>query len=221
MPVPGNVAFPEQAFGASMSPSSVGAASNVLSRFRAALDGEDPFLAIVDAGRTLEVDRMQLADWACRTVTALALEAATASADAVAVREGPAVTLATATAWEQRLRELVDRFARDSEVAAYERGEYKALITILDVIDCPLVIATSAAASVVDLPAAEYAARLVRQLVGPPVVEFDYWRGMAMSVPAGINDTEVFEACDRAEDIYRRFFDTEQRVLASLAELLR
>ena len=166
-------------------------------------------------------DLMRLADWACRTVTALTLEAADAPEDAVVVRGAPAVTLATATDWEQRLRELVDRIGREPEVAAYERSDYKALVTVLDVDDCALVIATRAAASAIDLPAVECAARLVRQLVGPSVVDYDYWRGRSVSLPLGVVDPEVDERCDRAEHRYRRFFAAEARVLASLAELLR
>ncbi|HEY5933938.1 MAG TPA: hypothetical protein VIU61_04870 [Kofleriaceae bacterium] len=193
------------------------AATDVWTRFRAELAGEDSFLAIVEAWTT--DCSMPLADWACRTVTALALEAADATADAIAVRAAPAVTLATMADWEQRLRELVDRLARDPEVAAYERGEYKALVTVLDVDDCALAIATRAAASALDLPAVDRAARLVRQLVGPAVVEYDYWRDRSVSIPLGIVDREVDEHCDRAEHRYQRFFAAE--VVASLAELLR
>jgi hypothetical protein len=191
-----------------------------LSRFRAELAGHDAFLAIVDAGTLPAGDRMRLADWACRTVIALALEAADAPEDAVALREAPAVTLATATDWTQRLGELVDRLAREPEVAAYERGDYTALVTVLDVDDCALAIATRAAASATDLPAVQCAARLVRQLVGPSVVDYDYWRGRSVSLPPGVVDPEVDERCDRAEHRYRRIFAAEARVLDSLAELL-
>jgi hypothetical protein len=197
----------------------VRAASDVLPRFRAELAGEDAFLAIVDAGSPTADYRMRLADWACRTVTALTLEAADAPADAVAVRGTPAVTLATATDWEQLLGKLVDRVARESEVVAFERGDYKALVTVLDVDDCALALATRAAAGAIDLPAVECAARLVRQLVGPAVVDYDYWRGRTLTVPLGVVDPDVDEHCERAEHRYQRFFSTEPHVLTSLAEL--
>jgi hypothetical protein len=195
--------------------------TEVLTRFRAELAGERAFLAIVDAGRSTTDCRMLLADWACRTLTALALEAADAEVDAVAVRGARALTLATVAGWERRLRELVERVAREPEVAAYERGAYKSLVTVLDVDDCSLAIATRAAASAIDLPAVDCAARLVRQLVGPAVVDFDYWRDRSGSVPPGFVDREVDENFDRAERRYDRFFAAEPRVLASLAELLR
>ena len=195
-------------------------ATDVLSRFRAELAGEDAFLAIVDAWSTGDY-RIPLADWACRTVTSLALEAADAPADAVAVRGAPAVMLATTTDWEQRLGKLVERIAREPEVVAYERGDYKALVTVMDVDDCALAIATRAAASAIDLPAVDCAARLVRQLVGPAVVDYDHWRDRAISVPTGVIDREVDEQSDRAAHRYHRFFAAEPRVLASLAELLR
>jgi hypothetical protein len=124
---------------------------------------------------------MPLAHWACRTVTALALDAADAPGDAAAVRAAPAFTLTTAADWEQLLRELVDRVVREPEVAVYERGDDKARTTVLDVDDCALVIAIRAAASAVDLPAVDYAVRLVRQLVGPAVVDYDYWRNRSFS----------------------------------------
>ena len=192
-------------------------ATDVLTRFRAELTGEDSFLAIVDTWSPTTDCRLPLADWACRTVTAFALEAA--DAPAIAVHEAPAVTLATLAEWERRLRELVDRFARDPDVAAYERGDYKALVTVLDVDDCTLAIATRAAASALDLPAVDCAVRLVRQLVGPAVVDDDYWRDRSVSLPRGIVDPEVDEHCDRAEQRYQRFFAAEPRVVDSLAEL--
>jgi hypothetical protein len=196
-------------------------ATDVLSRFRAELAGEDALVAIVDAARSTADYRMPLADWACRTVTALALEAADAQTEAVAVRGAPALTLATMADWERRLRELVDRFARDPEVAAYERGDYTSLVTVLDVNDCALTIATHAAARAIEVPGVDLAARLVRQLVGPAVVEWDYWRDRSMSVPAGAADGDVDEHCDRAEHRYQLFFAVEPRVVASLAEVLR
>jgi hypothetical protein len=196
-------------------------ASDVMTRLRAELAGEDAFLAILDAGSSTADHRMSLADWACRAVTALALEAAEASADAVAVRGAPPVALATLADWEQRLRDLVDRLAREPDVAAYERGDYQALVTVLDVGDCALAIATRAAAGALDLPAVEHAARLVRQLVGPAVVDYDYWRDRAVSVPAGVVDREVDERCDRAKHRYQRFFAEAPRVLDALAAALR
>ena len=141
------------------------AASDVVHRFRDELAGEDAFLAIVDAGRPTADYRLRLADWACRTLTALTLEAADAAADAVGIRGTPAVTLATTTDWEQLLGKLVDRVARESEVVAFERGDYKALVTVRGVDDCALAIATRAAAGAIDLPAVEFAARLVLGLI--------------------------------------------------------
>ena len=98
------------------------AATDVLTRFYAELAGEDAFLAIVDVASSTVDCRIALADWACRTVTSLALDAADAPADAMAVRDAPALTLATTADWEQRLRTLVDRLACEPEVAADERG---------------------------------------------------------------------------------------------------
>lgn len=197
------------------------APTDVLDRFRSALAGEDDFLEVVDAAPPSEDCRVALADWACRVVTSLALEAADAPADAVAVRDAPPVSLASAADWAQRLGRLVDRVARDPEVAAFERGDYQALITIQGLEDCALVIAAAAAARAVDLPAVTCAARLVRQLVGTAVVDYDYWRDRAVSLPAGIVDGEVDAQCDRAERRYRRFFAADADVLASLAERLR
>ena len=154
-------------------------------------------------------------------MTALALEAADAPADASALRAAPAMTLDTADIWAERLRLLVDRAARDPDVAAFERGDYQALVTVWDVDDCALAIATRAAAHAVALPAVDRAARLVRQLVGPAVVDYDYWRERAMSVPAGVIDREVDERCERAERRYHRLFATAPQVLASLADALR
>ena len=91
----------------------------------------------------------------------------------------------------------------------------------MNVDDCALAFATSAAASAIDLPAVDCAARLVRQLVGPAVVDYDIWRDLAVSVPIGVVDREIDEQCERAEHRYRRFFAAEPRVLASLAEVLR
>ena len=193
----------------------------VLSRFRAELAGAVDFLAIIDAPRAAGDGRIALADWACRVVTALALEAADAPADASALRAAPAMTLDTADIWAERLRLLVDRAARDPDVAAFERGDYQALVTVWDVDDCALAIATRAAAHAVALPAVDCAARLVRQLVGSAVVDYDYWRERAMSVPAGVIDREVDERCDRAERRYHRLFATAPQVLASLADALR
>jgi hypothetical protein len=204
-----------------MSRSSMRTATDVLTRFRAELARDDAFLAIVDAARSTTDYRMPLADWACRIVTSLALEAADAPADAVAMRGAPAMTLATMADWDQRLRELVDRLAREPEVAAYERGDYTALVTVLDVDDCALAFAARAAASSLDLPASDCAARLVRQLVGPAVVDYDYWRDRSLSLPDGVTDDEVDGHHDRAEHRYQRFFAAEPRVLATLAELLR
>ncbi|MBL8620151.1 MAG: hypothetical protein JNK64_02580 [Myxococcales bacterium] len=214
-------ASPDGAVGATMASTPLRTATDTLDRFRDALAGEDAFLEIVDAAPPTEAGQVSLADWACRVVTSLALDAADARADAVAVRGAPALTLASADDWAQRLARLVDRVARDPEVAAFERGDYQALITIQGLEDCALVIATAAAARAVDLPAVACAARLVRQLVGPAVVDYDYWRDRAVWLPDGIVDGEVDEACDRAEHRYRRFFDAEPDVLASLAAALR
>lgn len=196
-------------------------ATDALPRLRTELAGEDAFLAIVDTVTPTADCWMAIADWACRVVTSLALDAADAPVDAAAVRGAPAVTLATMLDWEQRLGGLVERMAREPEVAAFERGDYQALVTVLNVDDCALVIATRAAAGAIDLPVLDCAARLVRQLVGPAVVDFDYWRDRAISIPAGIVDREVDEQCDRAERRYGRCFAAEPHVLASLAEALR
>ncbi len=194
---------------------------DVLARLRAELAGDSAFLAIVDARRPAGDCRMALADWACRVVTSLALEAADALADASALRGAPAMTLGTTDAWAHQLRLLVARAAEAPDVTAFERGDYKALVTVWDVDDCALAIATRAAAHALALPAVDCAARLIRQLVGPAVVDYDYWRERAMSVPAGIIDREVDAQCDRAERRYHRFFATEPQVLASLADALR
>jgi hypothetical protein len=82
--------------------SSMRAATDTLTRFRAELAGEHAFAAIIDAGTSRSSSSMLLADWACRTVTALAFEAADAPTDAAAVRGAPALTPATAEAWERR-----------------------------------------------------------------------------------------------------------------------
>ena len=78
-----------------------------------------------------------------------------------------------------------------------------------------------AAASALDLPATDRAARIVRQLVGPAVVDHDYWRDRSVSLPHFVVDGEVDEQHDRAEHRYQRFFAAGPRVLATLAELLR
>jgi hypothetical protein len=199
-------------------------AANFLSRLKAELlrfSGETEFLKLVEEAESRGSSkdfRIPLADWVCRTVTPVALEVAGLSTQAASLREVPALTLETDPVWEQRLGVLVESLAHNPEVASYERGDYKALITVLDVEwDCALAFCAQAIERAIgpDLKALALASRLIRQLVGPAVVEYDRVRDWSGEPWAG-EDRE-----GRAEARYKPFFAAETLLVASLASLLQ
>ena len=168
---------------------------------------------------TNETDaRVALTAWVCRRLVPLAMDAANLTIDAQSLRD--------LTGGDDDVCRHLDAFvakrALDAETTAYERGEYRALITVLDVDDTAVMIGARAVEQAVGPSRSlSVASRALRQLVGPAVVDFDYWRERSASVPAGFSDGDADRECDRAELRYRRFFDLDEAVRASLESALR